>query len=290
MKKFFTLFAVLSLMAVSSRAQSLLKGDANGDGEVDISDVVFVVNKILSDDSYQTSCDVNGDDVVDISDVINLVNVVLKGNNSLLCCPDGNHPHMIDLGLPSGTKWACCNLGASSPEDYGGYYAWGETEEKSEYSPSNYKFAKLDDVNGETWYNGHSYYIQDIGSDISGTEYDVAHVKWGDGWHMPNLTQIIEMLYNTTSEYTSMNGVVGMKFMGSNGGTIFIPAAGGYDGSEIFYAGESGSCWSSSKYNENYYINSEFSACGFGFVSNVTNPYYFDGSTRYRGLSVRPVR
>ena len=48
-------------------------------------------------------------------------------------CPDNNHPHMIDLGLPSGTKWACCNVGASKPEDQGGYFAWGETEEKSEY-------------------------------------------------------------------------------------------------------------------------------------------------------------
>ena len=100
-----------------------------------------------------------------------------------LSCPDGNHPHAINLGLPSGTLWACCNVGASMPEEYGGSYAWGETEEKSAYDWSTY-----------IHYDISNYTCNDIGSDISGTDYDVAHVKWGGSWHMPSLEQIKELL------------------------------------------------------------------------------------------------
>ncbi len=79
-------------------------------------------------------------------------------------CPDSNHPHAIDLGLPSGTLWSCCNVGAKTPEEAGGYYAWGETETKTIYN--------------EGTYNYKANYVS-FGSDIAGTEYDVAHVKWG---------------------------------------------------------------------------------------------------------------
>ena len=81
---------------------------------------------------------------------------------------------MIDLGLPSGTKWACCNVGANKPEAYGDYYAWGETQTKSTYSEQTYLYYK----------NG---LYQDVGSDIAGTQYDVAHVKWGGSCVMPSL-------------------------------------------------------------------------------------------------------
>lgn len=117
---------ILNWNATQNKSYSpILKGDANDDGEVDISDVVFVVNEILSGDSYQDLCDVNYDGYVDISDVVELVNIILNGNQTHLC-PDDNHPHWIDLGLPSGTLWCCCNEGASTPEDYGGYYTFDE--------------------------------------------------------------------------------------------------------------------------------------------------------------------
>ena len=97
-------------------------------------------------------------------------------------CPDGHHPHAIDLGLPSGTKWACCNVGASTPEGYGGYYAWGETSEKSYYYSSTYSY-----------YNSNTGYVN-IGSDIAGTSYDVAHVHMGGSWRMPTHDQQMELM------------------------------------------------------------------------------------------------
>ena len=88
-------------------------------------------------------------------------------------CPDSNHPHAIDLGLPSGTKWACCNVDAKIPEGYGGYYAWGETSEKSLYSWRTYTYG--------TGYEN----CTDIGKDIAGTNYDVAHVRMGGRGECP---------------------------------------------------------------------------------------------------------
>ena len=89
-------------------------------------------------------------------------------------CPDNNHPHMIDLGLPSGTKWACCNVGASKPEDYGDYYAWGEVNEwgditgsKNDYSWKTYAYC-----------DGSEEGCFFLGNDIAKTNWDAAHVKW----------------------------------------------------------------------------------------------------------------
>jgi hypothetical protein len=115
----------------------------------------------------------------------------------------------VDLGLPDGTKWATCNVGASTPEGYGDYYAWGETTTKTTYSDYNWVF---DNVN--------------INFDIAGTQYDVAHVKWGSTWKMPTLEQTKTLIENCTHVWTTQNGVKGMKFTGPNGNSIFLPAAG----------------------------------------------------------------
>ena len=152
-------------------------------------------------------------------------------------CPDGNHPHQIDLGLPSGTKWACCNVGAKTPEGYGGYYAWGETSEKSDYSPENYKY-----FNGWEELEAGTFAIYYNPSKISGTKDDVAYVKWGDSWRMPTYKQMKEMLNNCTSKWMIVNGVGGRKFTSkSNGGSIFLPASSRYD---WFGPGSGGLYWS----------------------------------------------
>lgn len=103
-------------------------------------------------------------------------------------CPNNKHPHAIDLGEAG--KWACCNVGASSPEEFGGYYAWGETEEKDYYDWSTYKHC--DGVGNEKWHN--------LGSDIAGTNYDVAHVKWGGSWKMPSLDRVKSLINNCESK------------------------------------------------------------------------------------------
>lgn len=185
-------------------------------------------------------------------------------------CPDANHPHMIDLGLLSGTKWACCNVGASTPEGYGGYYAWGETQTKSVYNLDTYKY--YDDSNG---------YVN-IGSDIAGTQYDAATANWGAPWRMPSSAQIKELVNNTTSVWTTQNGVSGRKFTGSNGGTIFLPAAGARWSGELYYAGDRGLYWSSTRYESYPYF-----AYDLYFVSGDA---YWHCSDRYGGHSVRPVR
>ena len=188
-------------------------------------------------------------------------------------CPNNNHPHAIDLGLPSGTKWACCNVGATKPEDYGGYYAWGETETKSTYSWSTYIHCDL------TIRSCHN-----IGKDISGTKYDVAHVKWGGSWVMPSVEQLRELLDNCTYECTDLNGVEGGKFTSkTNGASIFLPAADFRSNDYILPSG--GSYWSStSKYPSypEYAYNLNFSPSGAHW-----NDYGMH--ERYLGRTVRPV-
>ena len=187
---------------------------------------------------------------------------------SYTSCPDSHHPHLIDLGLPSGTKWACCNVGAEKPEDYGGYFAWGETAEKSSYTSDNYLDGK-----------GTSY---DIGKDISGTQYDAATVNWGSPWVMPSKEQMEELKNNCTSEWTTENGVNGRRFTGPNGASIFLPAAGDRWGDDLTIAGSNGYYWSSTL-NE--------SSTGNAYVLDFSSGYvYTDYYGRYHGPSVRPVR
>ena len=184
-------------------------------------------------------------------------------------CPDHKHPHMIDLGLPSGTKWACCNVGASVPEGYGGYYAWGETEEKSSYTWENYKY-----------YNSSIGDCNNIGSNISGTSYDVAHVKWGGSWRMPTLSEIQELCNKCSWQWTEVNGIEGQKVTGPNGNSIFLPAAGSRLGTKVFDRGSYGEYWSGTLYE---YFSSAYL---FGFNSDYHGWSY---SGRCSGSTVRPV-
>jgi hypothetical protein len=194
-------------------------------------------------------------------------------------CPDSNHPHMIDLGLPSGTKWACCNVGAHTPEEYGGYYAWGETQTKSYYDPSTYSY--WHDSDGDNYQDRNE--LTNIGSDIAGTSYDAATANWGAPWRMPSRAQVQELLNNCSIRWTQQNGVNGRLFTGSNGGTIFLPAAGDRWGAELSGEGSTGRYWSSSlgegTPDDAYYLyfNSGNAAC-----------WNFNG--RICGYTVRPVR
>ena len=197
-------------------------------------------------------------------------------------CPDDHHPHAIDLGLPSGTKWCCCNVGASTPEGYGGYYAWGETSEKSYYGPSTYKYAVLGDSNAFWYDNGHYYRSTNIGSDIAGTSYDVAHVRMGASWRMPSHDQQMELMNNCSRQWTQQNGVNGILVTGPSGGQVFLPAAGSRWYVEHYGAGSYGFYWSSSLDPAD-----DYGAYGLYFNSG-----YWNWLNGYRdiGLSVRAVR
>ena len=123
-----------------------------------------------------------------------------------------NFKQYVDLGLPSGTKWATCNIGASSPEEYGGYYAWGETSQKP-FGGSWFSYDYCEGTAESCYY---------IGDDIAGTEYDVAHVKWGGSWRMPTKDQWNELIQQCTRSSLTQNGVQGELFTGPNGRTIFM--------------------------------------------------------------------
>ncbi len=183
-------------------------------------------------------------------------------------CPDNHHPHIIDMGVAG--KWSCCNVGASAPWEYGGYYAWGETEEKTTYNWGSYIHC-----------NGSYDTCHNLGSDIAGTQYDVAHMKWGGKWRMPSLDQI-KLLLNCTSEWTNVNGINGRKFTVPNGGSIFLPAAGDRWNDGTYNVGSDGNYWSSTQYPSYSYA-----AYDIDFYSGGTN--WGNGSRRFGGQSVRPV-
>ena len=199
-------------------------------------------------------------------------------------CPDFNHPHSIDLGLPSGTKWACCNVGASKPEDKGGHYAFGEVETKSNYTIDTYQYA-VNDAHGFLIKDTRYFYtFIDIGLNIAGTIYDAATVNWGDSWCMPTRAQCNELRNYTSSEYTTQNGVDGLKITGNNGATIFLPAAGYRAKSYDINDGYGGMYWHSS-FGSGFWINAyylRFSGSSL-FIDS-------EGERRWYGLSIRPVR
>ena len=126
----------------------------------------------------------------------------------------------VDLGLPSGTLWATCNVGANSPEEYGDYFAWGETEPKETYTDANYKFQ----TDGQmSKYNATDNITELMAGD------DAATANWGSDWQMPSKAQMDELIdeSNTTIEWTKENGVSGLRVTSThNGKSIFMPAAG----------------------------------------------------------------
>lgn len=192
-----------------------------------------------------------------------------------------NGHEFVDLGLPSGTRWATCNVGANTPEEYGDYFAWGETEPKENYNWSTYRYGDYDALtkycnNAEYGNNGFTDELT-----ILEASDDAATANWGAGWRMPTREEMRELFDNCTHEWTTQNGVNGRKFTGPNGNSIFLPAAGYREGSDLYGAGSIGCYWSSS-------LDASYprSAWGLNFDSDgcIT-----DDGNRLGGLSVRPV-
>ena len=275
---FLTIGLVLAIVTADAQTYNY---DANKDGMVSVIDVSCLVNHILGvpnvgEDEQCYMYDVNGDGDNSIVDVTCLVNRILgvpnpgEGQQSQ-ACPDDHHPHLIDLGLPSGTKWACCNVGAEAPEGFGGYYAWGEREEKDVYDKSTYIFG----------YGGGGGPNSDREMSIGGTDFDVAYMKWGHAWSMPSSAQVEELLACCPSEWATLNGVAGRWFHGVNGSSIFLPAAGMRMGEGLWHDGTSGFYWSSTLTL---------------FPKEKTNSLSFDteqcthsSEPAHYGLSIRPV-
>lgn len=200
----------------------------------------------------------------------------------------------VDLGLPSGIKWATKNLGASKPSDYGDYYAWGETEPKTEYTWATYKWmqtgqsdwkyiTKYTFADGQTegiWYDSDGTFIGDGNTTLEAAD-DAATAKLGSPWRMPTLDEIKELLVNCTWTWTTQDGKNGYEVKGTNGNSIFLPAAGYRRSSELNGAGSWGSFWSSSLSGDSG------NALGLYFNSGAHD---WGASYRNVGFSVRPVR
>lgn len=195
----------------------------------------------------------------------------------------GNHTY-VNLGLPSGTFWATCNVGASSPEEYGDYYAWGETTTKDTYNWSTYNYCNgsHDSLIKYCDYSGYGYngFVDNLTVLEAGD--DAATANWGSAWCMPTKAQWEELLDNTTVTWTTQNGVNGMLFSANNGRSLFVPAAGYRSGSSLDYAGNTGGYWSSS-----LYAGTPSNAWSLDFFSSY---HGMNNGSRTNGRSVRAVR
>lgn len=230
--------AMLVLCGAAMAQTSRVKGDVNGDGSVTSVDVTVLYNYLLAGDtSALQNGDVDSDGFITSGDVTFVYNILLGIE------PAEEEHEYVDLGLPSGTLWATMNVGASSPEDYGDAFAWGETTTKDYVDWSNYKWCNgtistlTKYCSDSSWgYNG----FTDDKTELD-PEDDAATANWGEMWRTPSRDQIEELLINCTAECTAMNGVEGLMLTSSiNGSSLFFPAAGFYFFDEVSYSGTDG--------------------------------------------------
>lgn len=205
----------------------ILRGDANGDGKIDMDDATFVTNIILGTEDATEAADVNLDGKISMPDVMYIMNYIKNGkfpDEKIPGSPEdvlGNSEKVdghdcVDLGLS--VKWATCNIDAIAPEDYGSYFAWGELNKKDSYTLENYSL-----------YQNGSY--ANYGNDISETAHDVAYVKWGYKWRMPTYQECKELEEKCSFSWVNFKGVEGCLVTGPNGNKLFLPASGRIEGS-----------------------------------------------------------
>ena len=196
----------------------------------------------------------------------------------MLCCIGVNAQQKIngheyvDLGLS--VKWATCNVGATSPEEYGDYYAWGETTTKSDYSSSNCLTYGLSISQLQS-----QGYIDSEGN--LNPQYDAARANWGGTWRMPTKAEMQELEDRCTWRWATQNGVYGRKVKGPNGNSIFLPYAGYRYGSSLDGDEGCGVCWSSTPLEGN-------SDGAYSLYIDHGGLYVVDDNRIY-GLPVRPV-
>ena len=191
----------------------------------------------------------------------------------------------VDLGLPSGTLWATYNVGAYSPEEYGDYFAWGETQTKDNYDWSTYQYCMgsentLTKYCNDAWY-GYNGFTDNL-TTLQSSD-DAATVSWGMDWRMPTEEEWQELYNNTTSIWMTQNGVNGRLFTASNGNSIFLPAAGCHDGISFNNTFSNGYYWSNS-------LDTNQPNIAWSFNIRSGNNFGVNNFGRFYGQSVRAVR
>ena len=343
MKKYL-LSMLLLVVATTMSAQSLILGDANQDGQLNISDVTKTVNMILGKEDKQridlSPYRVDNSMVVGTWYMPDRTSFAFNadgtttypGGKTFKFMPSQGHliiydatgqpvkaislweitseyllavdyatgaftrytdtepfiPDYVDLGLPSGTLWATCNVGASKPEEYGDYFAWGETTGyrggKTTFAWATYKYCNGSETTMTKYCTDSSYGTVDNMTELELSD-DAAYVNWGADWRMPSHEQINELINSnyTTAELITQNGVYGRKITSKkNGNSIFLPTAGVRDDTSISNEGAVGYYWSR-MLNTDEPCNGRF----LNIASNSTSPKC---NNRYYGRSVRPVR
>ena len=230
---------------------------AKTDNSGALNDTLAVLSDTLSVDSI-----VNDNDTLALVEASSQTDVSSSVSSDSFGTGCINGHDYVDLGLS--VKWATCNVGATRPEDYGNYYAWGEIQTKSEYTEEN-----------------SLTYGKDIGNISGNSQYDVARAQWGSSWRLPTKSEIQELLDKCKWEWTTVGGHKGNRVTGPNGKSIFLPAASCRYGTSVRFQGSSGSYWSGT-------LNGGDSpyACSLYFRDGIARWY---DSCRDYGRSVRPV-
>ena len=252
------------------------RGDVNLDGEVNIADVNALIDIIFEGNGNTMAADVNGDGEINIADINAVIDIIMGASTPV---PD-NHEY-VDLGLPSGTLWATMNVGANAPEEYGNYFAWGETEPKWDYKWVTYKWCNGTENTITKYCTNSDYGTVDNKTELD-AEDDAAYVNWGPLWRMPTNEQQDELQTYCTWMRTTRNGVDGCLVIGPNENTIFFPASGYRNSVYLIDASSSGCCWSRTLYSDD-----PSDAYRLGFNSRGV---YGGSIIRYDGFNVRAVR
>lgn len=185
----------------------------------------------------------------------------------------------VDLGLS--VMWATCNVGATSPEGHGDYFAWGETSPKSEYIWSNLKYCKDEKGDSFSKYNYDQRGTRDKKKSLELSD-DAARANWGGSWRMPTRTELKELIYECDWTWTTLNGENGYKVTSrSNGNSIFLPAAGCRNYAKLYNGGTAGHYWASS-------LDEGFSYYAKSLLFE-SDHHSLGSSSRHSGLPVRPV-
>lgn len=266
----------------------VMRGDVDGNGTLTTTDVAELTSRVIQPDyvlANPPAADMNADGKVSIADVVALIDELLHPSHGEL-----NGHEYVDLGLS--VKWATCNVGASSPEDHGYYFAWGDSEVKESYTWATYKhttegynssdgigkYQITDFCKSGVWYQNGTF----VGDNISilDLEDDMAADAWGDGWRLPSKAEMNELLKMCRWSLTTMNGVRGY-IVERNGKSIFLPLAGVRSGINQYGYGDYGYYWTNTltaSYTESaysLYLENGDQSCGF--------------DQRFFGLTVRPV-
>ncbi len=260
----------------SMAPQKAIKGE-----EFSISSNVFTRSG-YSFTAWNTKADGSGTSYVNNQVIILSQDITLYAQWKKLKGTESGH-EWVDLGLPSGLKWATCNVGATTPEGYGNYFAWGETSPKDSYTWSAYKYC-----NGSsstlTKYNTSSNYGTVDNKTILDLSDDAARANWGGTWRMPTYNEWDELKNNCTWEWTTQNGVNGYKVTSkTNGNSIFLPEAGYRNGTSVYNVGSYGRYWSSSLYESRPYTYRAY------YLYFSSGNVYWGYSDRYNGHTVRAV-